>query len=332
MASLAKDYYRVLGVDPDADSLTIERAYREILSQLEDELEFLGDSAELVRLRQEATEAYHVLSNAEQRESYDALRSEAAWWSEFDEDDYWPAEDDAPPDTPSVVETLLRRFLSSGSDHPEVVEILLPFEIAALGGRARLRMPVRIACGGCGGTGGSAGVAYACPVCRGVLREEPCEECGGRGWCTAAPCERCGGEGWHAAFGTVNLEIPSGTDDGTLLPFPGFREPDAAGSRPQFIRAKVSQHPFFTRHGHDVHCRVPVSRDAARNGSTIQVRTLRGRKERLVVPPGTSDGSVIRLEGEGIEFGGKRGDQIVEIRVEARTRRRARARKPGGHE
>ena len=39
MASVAKDYYRVLGLTSDADGAIIERAYRAIMSQIDTEID-----------------------------------------------------------------------------------------------------------------------------------------------------------------------------------------------------------------------------------------------------------------------------------------------------
>jgi molecular chaperone DnaJ len=121
--------------------------------------------------------------------------------------------------------------------------------------------------------------------------------------------------------GFVSLHIPSGVSDGTLLPFPGLEETHEY-PRPRYIRVKVSRHPFFTRKGRDVICRVPISERDAREGSTVVVRTLRGRQHRVVVPPETKNGTIMRLVGEGIESDGGRGDQLVEIRVKTPSRRR----------
>jgi DnaJ-class molecular chaperone len=44
------------------------------------------------------------------------------------------------------------------------------------------------------------------------------------------------------------------------------------------------------------------------------VPTLQG-PVRLRIPPGTSSGRLLRLRGRGLEHQGRRGDQIVEVRL-----------------
>jgi DnaJ-class molecular chaperone len=51
-------------------------------------------------------------------------------------------------------------------------------------------------------------------------------------------------------------------------------------------------------------------------GSRIKVRTLAGKHVVLRIPPGTQHGQKFRIAGQGIEKGGKRGDQYVEVRIE----------------
>lgn len=46
------------------------------------------------------------------------------------------------------------------------------------------------------------------------------------------------------------------------------------------------------------------------------MRTLDGKKIVLKVPPGTQPGRKFRIKGQGLERAGRRGDQIVAVRVE----------------
>jgi molecular chaperone DnaJ len=57
--------YAVLGVDPEADTPTIRRAYRELARRHHPD--FGGDTRQMVSIN----DAWHVLSNRERRASYD---------------------------------------------------------------------------------------------------------------------------------------------------------------------------------------------------------------------------------------------------------------------
>jgi molecular chaperone DnaJ len=327
MARAIRDYYRVLGVSPRAELAAIKRAYRELIEDIDDEEEALGTSGELEEARRDAHEAFAVLARRETRAAFDPARAHVGWWdtggAELEE------EDPRGIAAGEAIEAALRRILTN--DDPaksaRIVEFTLPFELAALGGRARVRLPMRAACPECAGLGGAASNASLCTACGGSRdRRAGCETCQGRGWVVSIECARCGGDGWVPALGSADLVIPPGVSDGTLLPFPGFGESEETAGAPR-IRVKVSSHPFFRRVGRDILCKVPVSRRLAERGSTIRVKTLRGENQTVIVPPHTADGTVLRLVGEGIHADGERGDQLIEIRV--RTRR---GRKTGGSE
>ena len=69
-----KDYYKILGVSPDADENTIKSTYRKLARQLHPDVNPGNkDSGEKFK---EVNEAYQVLSDPEQRKKYDALRAE----------------------------------------------------------------------------------------------------------------------------------------------------------------------------------------------------------------------------------------------------------------
>ena len=68
-----QDYYQILGVDKDAEAKKIKEAYRELAFKYHpDRNEKNPDSAEMMK---SVNEAYAVLSNAEKRRDYDAMRN-----------------------------------------------------------------------------------------------------------------------------------------------------------------------------------------------------------------------------------------------------------------
>ena len=68
-----QDYYQILGVDQHAEAKKIKEAYRELAFKYHpDRNEKNPDSAEMMK---SVNEAYAVLSNAEKRRAYDAMRS-----------------------------------------------------------------------------------------------------------------------------------------------------------------------------------------------------------------------------------------------------------------
>jgi molecular chaperone DnaJ len=116
----------------------------------------------------------------------------------------------------------------------------------------------------------------------------------------------------------IVLTVPAGVDNGSKLRLSGQGEKAATGAPAGdlLVTFKVLPHHFFRRDGLDIHCTVPVNLAQALLGSRIRVRTVDGKKVALRVPPGTQTGTRFRISGQGVEKGGRRGDQYVQVRIE----------------
>ena len=79
-----KDFYKTLGVSPDADDAEIKKAYRK-LARANHPDQHPGDEAAEQRFK-EIGEAYQVLSDAEDRQQYDAIRQDIDWVTFLDSD------------------------------------------------------------------------------------------------------------------------------------------------------------------------------------------------------------------------------------------------------
>jgi molecular chaperone DnaJ len=152
-----------------------------------------------------------------------------------------------------------------------------------------------------------------------VPRYSACRSCGAAGLADGAPCRHCSGRGIRRVTEDVRASIPAGVDSGVQVRVPG--EGDAGpfgGPRGDLIVATlVEEHPLFRRRGDAVHCEIPISVWEALSGARIQVPTPAGETV-LTVPPGLTDGRVLRLRGDGMPklSGQGRGDLYVTIRVE----------------
>src|SRR5262249_24915789 len=85
-----------------------------------------------------------------------------------------------------------------------------------------------------------------------------------------------------------------------------------------YITVRVEPHAFFHRDGDDIEIAVPVRIDEAGLGTKIEVPTIDGRAL-LKIPQGTKNGQKVPLREKGVlnARSGQRGDQIVEVRLEA---------------
>ena len=208
-----------------------------------------------------------------------------------------------------------------------VVEI--PFATAARGGKINISVPVTDDCATCNGSGNAPGSKpKTCTECGGsgsisfgqggFAVSRPCPACLGRGQVPTQPCAVCRGTGQVREQRQILLSVPSGVDTGSKLRLSGQGERAAAGAPPGdlLITFRVEPDRFFRRDGLDVHCTVPINIAQAMLGSKIRVRTVDERKVALRIPAGTQSGTRFRIPQQGIEKGGRRGDQYVQVKIE----------------
>ena len=60
---------------------------------------------------------------------------------------------------------------------------------------------------------------------------------------------------------------------------------------------------------------MPITIVQAMLGAKIRVRTIHGTKFEVRVPPGSQNGTRLKLRGQGLVSDGEKGDQYVEIQV-----------------
>jgi molecular chaperone DnaJ len=146
-----------------------------------------------------------------------------------------------------------------------------------------------------------------------------CPTCAGEAPPVTDPCPACRGAGRTAQVVRLLVDVPPGVETGMWLQFRNQGElGDLGAPRGNLrIQIKVKKHPIFDRRHNDLYCQVAVSQTAMTAGATVQVPTL-GRSCPLVIPKGTVQGDLLRMEGLGMpDIGGSfRGDLVVEVVLE----------------
>lgn len=184
-------------------------------------------------------------------------------------------------------------------------------------------------CEACGGSGRQGGQTTVCPQCNGsghvtqtagAMRFSlSCPRCGGQGRLKNM-CPRCHGEGRASRVETVEVRIPAGVQTGTRLRVPGKGNAGTLGAPggDLYITIRVEPHPFFKREGDNIIIQAPITITEAGLGAKIEVPTIDGRAL-LKIPLGTQNGQKFRLREKGVlnSRSGVRGDQIVEVQVQA---------------
>ena len=110
----------------------------------------------------------------------------------------------------------------------------------------------------------------------------------------------------------LDVKIPEGIEDGHVIRLKGQGRPGLGGGPPgdALIEVMVAPHPFFSRAGDDVTIELPVTLTEAVLGGPVSVPTIKG-SVKLTVPPGSGNGTRLRLRGRGI----RAGHQFVILKV-----------------
>ncbi|MSO21238.1 MAG: J domain-containing protein [Acidobacteria bacterium] len=343
------DYYQTLGVGRKATPEEIRKAYRKLARKCHPDVNPGDKNAE--EKFKILSEANDVLSDAKKRKVYDRLGyySDAAAhataegfpsaggrrpvdFSGFEFNDFPAGAGEAGP-------TSFRDIFSNmfGREEPAEApaemgtdieyQVAIGFWDAIRGATTRLHINRFKSCGVCHGKGGT-GHETICPECKGsgsgtksmgAMRfNVTCPRCRGKGRLIQA-CTACKGEGRRPETEQLDVRIPAGVQDGFRVRVAGKGNTGRQGTHAGdlYIITKVGAHPFFERHGDDIHCVVPITITEAAMGAKIEVPTIDQARALLKIPPGTTSSQRFRLREKGVQSikTGQRGDQYVEVRI-----------------
>ncbi len=341
-----KDYYEVLGVVRESTRDDIKKAYRRLAVKYHPDRN-PGDKDSEEKFK-EATEAYDVLADEKKRQAYD----------QFGFSGVESMSGGAPQDFSTVFrdfEDIFGGFtgffdsffggsrrrgggrgsVRRGADLRYDLEI--SFEEAVFGAKSEIAFSRSETCEPCKGSGAAQGQGRRlCPSCGGsgqVRRSSgffsiasTCPTCNGEGEVIENPCPQCGGRGLVTRSRKIKVSIPAGIEDGKRIGIPGQGDGGVNGgpSGDLYVYIHVRPHEYFHREGNDLYCLVPISITQAALGAEIMVATLEdSRKVKVRIPPGTQNGKILRLKGEGVPHlhsPERRGDLYVKIQVEVPTR------------
>lgn len=341
---MKRDYYEILGVAREATKEEIKQAYRRLAMQYHPDRVPSEKKKEAEEKFKEISEAYAVLSDDEKRVQYDRF-GHAGIDARYTYEDIFRGVDFS-----SIFEDLgfggsffedffedfgffgtrtwpRTRRARRGRDLE--LSIDLDFEQAVKGTTKTISFPSYRMCESCSGTGARGGKLETCPQCHGSGRVSmqkaffslttTCSRCQGAGSVIIHPCPSCSGSGKIKEQRKLEVKIPAGVDNGSVLRLAGKGESGIQAGPPGdlYLYLNVKTHPFFSRNGKDLICKVPITFLEAILGAEIEVPTIDG-KIRMKISSGTQNGKIFRIRGKGVPDPrrGSRGDQLVEIVVE----------------
>jgi molecular chaperone DnaJ len=328
---LKRDYYEILGVDRGGSNEQIKKAYRKLALKYHPDRN-PGDKEAEEKFK-EAAEAYEVLRDSGKRSIYDQFGHEGLQGTGFTGfggfEDIFSAFGDIFDDFFGFGSRRRSTRTAARPGADLLYDLRIDFTEAVFGTEKEIDIPTSAACEPCEGTGRQPGTdEEVCPMCHGqgqILQSQgffristTCHRCGGQGRIIASPCTPCGGTGQQKVTNKVLVKVPAGVDTGTRLRIPNRGEGGYRGGPPGdlYVRLHVEPHEFYERDGNHLYCQIPVSMAQAALGDTIEIQTLDGNRS-VEIPPGTQNGELIRLKGEGVPNlrGYGRGDLHLDIRA-----------------
>ena len=289
---LQKDFYKVLGVSKDADEATIKKAYRKLARTWHPDQNKGNPEAE--ERFKEIGEAYTVLSNPEQRQQYDAIRSMGAGGFRGG----------AGGGGASGVnfEDLFGAF--GGGNGGNV-------RFSTSGGGAGINLDdIFGAFGGFGG-GSSRG-------------SSPYQQAPQKGEDLHASTritlkQSLSGVNIKLAVSgkPMTVKVPKGIKDGQSVRLRGKGKASINGGSAGdlIVTIHVEEDPVYSREGNDLRMTLPVTFAEATLGANVELPLIDGSTVTVKVPAGSDSGRTLRLKGRGVVTKKGTGDLLATISV-----------------
>lgn len=336
---MAKDFYKVLGVEKSATDDDIKKAFRRLAHEHHPDKG--GDPSKF----KDVNEAYQVLGDATKRKTYDQFGSAAfenggmgagsGFGGGFSGFNGMNINVDDLGDFGDILGSMFGvggrggRRASRGQDIE--TEVTIDFLESVKGTERKIKLYKHDACDICKGSGAEPGSKIeTCKTCegRGQVKQSirtvfgmmqhavTCPECGGRGSKPSALCKHCTGTGIERKTKEISITIPAGIDSGEALKISGEGEHPGHGGRAGdlLVRIHVKSHPVFEREGSDVRSTIHIPYSTLALGGDVEIETVDG-KGSLTIPEATEPGTVFKIRMKGFPFlrSTGRGDQLVTV-------------------
>ncbi len=338
------DYYKILGVPRNASDEEIKSAFRKLALKYHPDRNQGNKEAE--NKFKEINEAYAALSDPQKRKLYDAYGEDAlkgqgaggpggfGGFGGFSQQG----------DMNDIFGDVFENFFGStsgrgrtssrrrGADLKYKTEISL--EDAFNGAKVQVNYKKNDTCPSCGGSGAqNKSSVKKCPTCGGRGRvqysqgffsfTQTCPTCSGSGEVISNPCKECGGSGIVEKNASINVKIPQGVEDGSVLRVAHAGDAGEKGSPAGdlYIEIAIKHHPHFERDSQDLIYELPLDMPSAALGCEAEVPVIDGGRIKIKIPEGAQYGKILRVSQRGMPYPNsrRRGDLLVRLKVETPT-------------
>ncbi len=314
-----KDYYKILGIERNADEKRIKSAFRKLARQYHPDVNKNPDATTKFK---EINEAYEVLSDPQKKQRYDSLGSNwqedsqftpppgfenihmnfgeggyggfrtfgdfgdmggLGGFSEFFESIFGDfTKQSSTPHGQTYTQTKKSRQPEENLDITQ--DLIIDLEDLMGEGTKAIR------------------ISYM----------DKCPECDGRG----SRCYKCGGSGVSSVSKLLNVKIPKGIKEGSKIRLIGEGKSSSSGKKGNlYFVIKYKKHNDYTVEGANVSSDIEVPAPKALFGTVSEVKTFHG-VVKVTIPPGTQSGKSLRLKNLGLpKKEGSFGDHIAKVKL-----------------
>ncbi|MFT5675595.1 MAG: curved DNA-binding protein [Paraglaciecola sp.] len=287
-----KDYYKILGVDENAELKEIKKAYRKMALKFHPDMNAAADAEEKFK---EVAEAYEVLKDKNRRAEYDELRK----YGGSPGPGYQP-----PPDWQSNSQGFAGG--TDGADFSDFFNSIFASRGADSSGR-------RGSFTG-GGQAGSFGVKGQDAEIEVPIFLEDTLKIESKTVEFMMPVVE-NGQAINRKK-TLKVKIPLGVSDGERIRLKGQGGPGQSGgpNGDLYLHIRLVPHPLFDVQGHDLILSLPLTPWEAALGTKVTVPTLNG-KITLNITANSQSGQKLRIKGKGLNSKTTVGDMFAVLKI-----------------
>lgn len=343
---MAKDYYKILGVEKGASQEEIKKAYKKLAKQYHPDISKEADAEAKFK---EINEAAGVLLDEEKRKRYDTYGTAdgpggfggGGFGGGFNPEDFGINLDD-------IFEQFgfgrgfgggdfggfgrgPRRRQKENNIHEQ---ISISLEDVYFGVEKEIGISREMRCETCDGKGAKSSKDITnCDTCGGagvitemqrsilgaIRTQRLCPTCQGSGKMISNPCNTCNGKGSNRKKETVDVKIPKGVESGMTLRVTGKGDfdRDSGSYGDLYLKIFVEKDKKYDVEGSDLHMELDINFIQAILGDEVEFKHF-DKTLSLKIAEGTKPGTILRLRGKGLPYFNysQSGDLYIKVNVE----------------
>jgi curved DNA-binding protein len=289
-----KDYYKILGVDKNATTEEIKKAFRKLAMKYHPDRN--PDNKAYEEKFKEITEANEVLSDPEKRKKYDTL---GANWKQYQHAGGANAND------------FFRNFGGAGGGGNYQYSGNINDLFGNVGGFSDFFES--FFGGGFRSARGGSPFGGAAPAQKGSDYESTLNV-------TLEEAHRGSERQLKVDKQKIKVKITPGIQEGQKLRLKGLGGQGRSGGAKGdlYLKIHITDHPWFERKGDDLYFNLNVDLYTAVLGGKEKIETIDGKRLMITIDKGTDSGATLRLRGMGMARTGdpaSRGDLFVKVMV-----------------